>query len=350
MAGALKKYAYINAKIRAKLGNILDESAFSSLSESGTVEEALSKLRDTEFSEMDTVYRKTGDLKFAELKLNETELSLYKEISDKLSGPPASVVKVLADKFMVENIKSGLRLFFEKYINKRDISGKVQYLLNAPGGGSSVTDALINSETIPEVEGVLKSNYYSLPAAEYIHNLNLEPSLFKAEISMDTNYYKTLINRISKLKGKDYKSASRITGVKIDILNMNTAIRLKKNFQLPADEINTFLIDGGFHIPLQVMKEYIGEDSINPLFRRLGTGDLSLYKENASVGSKLLLVEEALNNALKEEAHKILSGYPFTIGTVLAYFILKSDEFQKIRTVLNGINYGMDSKRIRDMI
>jgi V/A-type H+-transporting ATPase subunit C len=53
---------------------------------------------------------------------------------------------------------------------------------------------------------------------------------------------------------------------------------------------------------------------------------------------------------MKIEVRKILTGYPFTIGIILAYFILKSDEIRKIMTVLNAKFYEWPEERILSLV
>ena len=62
--------------------------------------------------------------------------------------------------------------------------------------------------------------------------------------------------------------------------------------------------------------------------------------------SRLLLVERILGQILSLEINRVLMGYPFTIGIILAYFILKDNEIKKIMTILNAKYYGIGSDRI----
>ena len=62
--------------------------------------------------------------------------------------------------------------------------------------------------------------------------------------------------------------------------------------------------------------------------------------------SKLYLLEIILWNYLIKEAKKTLGGFPFTIGTVLSYLILKRTEIRNIITIMNGKIYKMDRGEI----
>ena len=53
---------------------------------------------------------------------------------------------------------------------------------------------------------------------------------------------------------------------------------------------------------------------------------------------------------IRDRVHRILAGYPFTIGITLSYFVLKRNELKKIRTVLNAKYYGIEQERIESMI
>ena len=62
--------------------------------------------------------------------------------------------------------------------------------------------------------------------------------------------------------------------------------------------------------------------------------------------SRLVMVERILTEILLLEVRHLLAGYPFTIGIILAYFVLKSAEFRRIMTVLNAKFYDWPEERI----
>ena len=46
------------------------------------------------------------------------------------------------------------------------------------------------------------------------------------------------------------------------------------------------------------------------------------------------------------EVRHILTGYPFSVGVILGYFMLKNDELRKLRMILNAKQYGSSQERI----
>jgi vacuolar-type H+-ATPase subunit C/Vma6 len=45
-----------------------------------------------------------------------------------------------------------------------------------------------------------------------------------------------------------------------------------------------------------------------------------------------------------------MSGYPFTVGIILAYFVLKRDELKRLRTLINAKYYGKPQEQIESML
>jgi vacuolar-type H+-ATPase subunit C/Vma6 len=65
-----------------------------------------------------------------------------------------------------------------------------------------------------------------------------------------------------------------------------------------------------------------------------------LSAQTSDSTSRLILIRRILEEIMKQEVRRILAGYPFTIGIVLSYFILKRNELRRIRTILNAKQYG----------
>ena len=57
-----------------------------------------------------------------------------------------------------------------------------------------------------------------------------------------------------------------------------------------------------------------------------------------------------MEEIMRHEVQRILTGYPFTIGILLAYFVLKRNELNKVRIILNAKQYGIKPERIESMI
>jgi V/A-type H+-transporting ATPase subunit C len=50
------------------------------------------------------------------------------------------------------------------------------------------------------------------------------------------------------------------------------------------------------------------------------------------------------------EARKCLAGYPFSIGVVLAYLALLSEQLRDVRAILNAKYFGLADERLRSFL
>ena len=66
--------------------------------------------------------------------------------------------------------------------------------------------------------------------------------------------------------------------------------------------------------------------------------------------ARLVLIERVLQQIMLHEVHRLLAGYPFTIGVILAYVILKRNEVRLVMTILNAKLYGISDERIRSVL
>jgi len=74
MTSPLRRYAFINAKLRARISKLIPENTFQRMIKSHSLEEALVILKDTPYSILEEIYQKTGDLKLGELELLKAEI------------------------------------------------------------------------------------------------------------------------------------------------------------------------------------------------------------------------------------------------------------------------------------
>ena len=97
----------------------------------------------------------------------------------------------------------------------------------------------------------------------------------------------------------------------------------------------------------------IGEEITQATMAVLKVADnrfsLGLEYDFMDIGFKALeKTGTTLPDAVLEAARK--SDGPFTVGTLLAYFLLKNTEMRNIMTLLNGKNYNLSEERIRSAL
>jgi vacuolar-type H+-ATPase subunit C/Vma6 len=74
-----------------------------------------------------------------------------------------------------------------------------------------------------------------------------------------------------------------------------------------------------------------------------GGGAGSGGREGGREARELELIEAALDEETDRLVHRQLGSYPFTMGVVLAYYVLTQRELRRIAAVLNGLGYGLSA-------
>jgi V/A-type H+-transporting ATPase subunit C len=354
MAGPLSKYALINAKLRARISQILPDELFRELAKAPSLDAALALLRETPFAGLEQIYTETGDLKLAELELLKKEIDLYKNIRRYLHQGSQGLVDSLLSQFEIENLKNAIRIYFDRTFRKRPVDHSIHYIIYDPIVHAIPMDIILNAESFEEIAGVCEGTPYSQIIKKFYHTVETEGSLFRLEIGLDHYYYSNLLSAINTLDQRDRTVALRLIGVEIDLQNISWIIRFKDFYQLPLEAVLATMIPGGLNLNRAVMDELYRAQNVTSVLQTMITGNYPglsalLASQTSSNTSRLILISRILEEIRKQEVHRILCGYPFTIGIILSYFVLKRDELKKIRTHLNAKQYGQQPQDMESL-
>jgi len=355
MAGVLSKYSFVNAKLRARISKILPDSTFSQLAKAPSLEAALALLRGTPFARLEELHSATGDLKQAELELLKEEIELHRNIRQHLHPNTLELVDAMLCQFEIDNLKNAIRVFFDRKIRHRSAEAGAHYILYDRIIHDIPIDLVVNAESFDEIAGVCEGTPYSQIVRKYSHTVESEESLFRMEIAFDHFYYQNLLAAIGKLDPRDRAIALRLAGVEIDLQNIDWIIRFKSFYNLPLDAILAVVVPGGINLNRAVIGELYSVQNVASTLQEFIKGKYPALSAMLSTRvsdstSRLLLIHRILDEIMKQEVHRILAGYPFTIGIVLAYFVLKRNEFKRVRVILNAKQYGVPPERIEGMI
>ncbi len=348
----MQKYGFINAKLRARISKILPEEISAQMSRAKSLSEAVELLRNTDFALVESVFGKTGDLKMAELELARKEVRLYLELEGLTKGEVRAIVYALAERFEVENLKHALRLWFDSRVRGRRIDAAVGYLLRDRVHRELPLDRIVNAASLEETAEALAGTPYGEPVGAQAAEVARVQSLFPVEIALDHLFYRQLLAAVGGLGPRDREIARRMIGAEIDLANINWLIRFKGFYKLTPERALACAIPEGIHLSPQAVAEAYAMDNpstvLTELVRRRypGLGGLLSARESTESYARLVLIERILAEILLLEVRHLLSGYPFTIGILLAYFVLKSAEIRRIKTVLNAKFYNWPEERI----
>lgn len=345
MAGPLTKYAFINAKLRGRISRILPEEMFAQLSKAPSLDAALALLRDSAYAGLEDTYASTGDLKLAELELLKLEIALYTEIARHLHQDTQPILQALLTRFEIDNLKNAIRVYFDRKVRGRSVEAGIHYILHETIIHRIPMDVVVNANDFDEIAGVCRGTPYEEIIRKYCHTVESEGSLFRLEVALDHYYYERLLDSVAQLSARDQRIAQRLIGTEIDLQNISWIMRFKRYYDLPLETVLTILVPGGYSLRgLQIEDLYrarnmtaVLQDFVKEQYPGLST---LLGAPTADSAARLRVLQQILTEIKRQEVQRILSGYPFTIGIILAYFFLKGDEMARVRTLLNAKQYG----------
>jgi len=352
--GRAGTYGFVNAKIRSKLSSLLSERDYTALMKKGSLEETIDALRSTPYRDELSTYMQTGDIKSVEFALYIHEINTVKMVHEILHGPAADFVEALLLRYEVDMVKNALRLWFDRAVRGRSIAGATEYLYQESLLHPPNFTALVNASGEEELRAALEGTpYYDLLSPK-VAEIKEQQHLFHAELELDAFFYRTLGERTENLPEPDRRRAQKIIGVEIDIQNIDRIARFVSFFDVSERGQWDIVIPGG-SIPREVLQEAYGkrdvEEALHVIFARSYTGyQQATAEEKRSPYARLQNIERLLYTILHDEVKRLLRGYPFTIGTVLAYVFLKRREIGSVIRILNAKYYGFSEEQIREVL
>jgi V/A-type H+/Na+-transporting ATPase subunit C len=340
----LAKYAYANAKIRAMLSRLLEPQFFDSLLSAKSFAESVDLLQKTPYGSVTAkADREAPDIHLLEEGFSLFDETVFRKVGLILSPAEQEFVLLLLEKFEIEPLKVALRIWYRKL---RVDPGRFfpQHTVLHPVDYAKV----INAQSIEELIVLLAETPYFRALARARDQFKQKDSLFYLEASLDLDYYERVLASIARFSPGDRATARRIIGIEIDIENINWLIRLKKYYNLALEDILASVIPGGERVTPDTVRRSYSTDGLGGILESVAIGPYTQIREMSE--QNIYLIEGFLYEFLLREVKRALAGFPFSIGTVLGYLILKRRETRNIISILNAKQLGWQKDAVSSLI
>ena len=354
MAGSLTTYAFINAKLKTRISKLLTDDFLRSLIHTQSLHESITRLSESSYGHLSKIYDETGDLKMCELALYRTEIALYSEVESHMKGGVLSFIQALATRYEIENLKNVLRIWFDRSVRRRDVATEALYLCRDQVHYRIDYEAILVSESLENIALILGTTPYADTVKSQATAVITKGSLFPLEIALDRHYFVNLFRTLESIGRRDGEVARRLIGAEVDLQNISRLTRTLHYYDLDPDSIEELIIPYGLNFeaeslrqdfkegrPPEAPSELLGE----VITRRYPALKALLSGGGQELASQLGLVEELLEEIVMHEVRRALGGYPFTIGIVLSYFLLKQREMRRLVSILNAKRYNLREER-----
>jgi len=337
----LATYAFTNAKVRAMLSYLIEAAVFSRLLEAKNLYELIEELKNTPYRDMfSSVDPGDVDLLFLERELLIKDIAVHKKVYDSVSGAAEKeFVGLLTERYEIDELKTALRLWHSKepvniaeYIPVERIAHDIDF------------GKIVSSQVFEEIIVLLDKTPYKEPLLRSREKFKETNSLFYPEASLDVDYYNRLNRAIERFSAVDRKAAARILGAQIDGENIQWLIKMRKYYSLALSDMLDYFIPGGSSINKNNLRNYYSPNGAAKIIEAVALGPYLPIKDMAE--ENMHLIQSFLYEVLLKEVRRALSGFPFTIGTILGYLVLKRAETKNIVSLLYAKSYGWKKEDI----
>ena len=155
-----------------------------------------------------------------------------------------------------------------------------------------------------------------------------------------------------KLSGPDRENSLPIAGSAIDITNLTIIIRSKL---IGASGVREHLIPSHWKLNQRAIDQLLAAtDATQALdvaagheyYGRILGGARQKYEESKS----LSFIEVALREYQLALARRLFLGFPYSVGIVLAFLVLKENEARNLAAVLAGVAAGLPTDELRSLL
>lgn len=329
--------------------NLLQTTEYEALIKAINEEDALRILSGTTYASLaSNLSTKEFDLSKFERALLESYYEVYERVMSFAVRAAKAFLQKVYQRYELACLKSIIRAFYA------DMPRGEAMIYMTPIGSFDVEVCanLLKKRELREVIEVVKETKLKMKLLESMEKSTRLHSSLPLECVIDKYCFAVLWELANQLKGWDKQPVIRILGMEIDLTNINILIRTK-SMGLDISTTKSLLIPIRYRLGLEF------ESSLNMLtaldaLRTLATGYYSnplLDIISICEGEETILpVELALKRYYLRENLKVFGGYPFHVGTLLAYLNLKYYEVRDIRAVIVGKFNRLPPEKIKDVL
>lgn len=333
------KYAYINARVSAMKSRLLPKETYAKLMNM-SITEIARFIGETEYkSEIDELAGKYSGIDLVEFALSLNLARTYRKLIEVSQGEANALIKAYLRRWDIYNIKTLIRgklynvseeEIIEEFVSAGNLSN--EFLLRL--AKSSIDEIISSLERTPYFDLIKECK---------------EKQCQILEEELDKFYYENLLKSLKAEKGNSVRLLEKFIKMEIDIENISSLLRLKKD-GIEGKDIFEHLLDGGEELNREKLNQ-LSSLSYKELLKALE--QFSYFKvlaelnlEKASIGE----IENKLYKYSKEHSLRISRYYPLTILPILGYIQAKKIEVDNIRAIVRGKERNLKEETIKSLL
>ena len=318
-------YTYPNARVRAKIGKILNDKQITELADSESLDEVKNYLRGQKD------YAKFIDKYPIEQALDANLAESYDLLARIAPKDLKPTFDLMLDQWDIKNIKSVL-IAKEAKLNDEE----TRELLVPYGVLKDDQDKLIEADSVQDIIVALEGTPYAKLLEDALPAYNENKTLLTLESALDNYYYERLLAKSASQADDNTRMLHSYVGTKIDISNIKIILRAKAD-GLTYDQINPYVINSGYQLREWKLKEFMESEDMNSLLSSIESSEygsiiidhITEYNSTQSI----TVFDEALDSYERDMANNIFRKKPFGVGPIIGFMNKKETEIKNLKII-----------------
>ncbi|MFX1518102.1 MAG: V-type ATPase subunit [Promethearchaeota archaeon] len=347
-----KAYSYVNARIKARKGQLLAAADYERLL-SGSLTEGLAILQDT------PRYQEA----FSNVDLNSTEFVkileriLYKNYFTEIFALAKDIPKksqTLIEFYLKKSYLNALKHIIRQIHTKEYKTLSLDEHFVATLDEKTELTVISKVKNIEELIKKLQTPWVIEALNSTLDEYQRQENILLLENTLDHFFYRQLWDVVIPLQTKrDQEVAQKIIGMEIDLININLVLR-GKLLNYPPKEIQTQIIPINYKLGStlsQALKAFTFTEAIEA-FQSTTYIDLIqiIHREYREKEKSLEKIEQLQQEWFIQALFTMLAGYPFHIGTFLAYIVFRRQETENLRIIFETKWKEIDLEYARELL
>ncbi|MHA2224497.1 MAG: V-type ATPase subunit [Candidatus Hodarchaeales archaeon] len=347
-----KTYSFVNARIKARKGQLLSAADYERLL-SSALQEGLTYLSTTPryIESLNDLDPNSKDFpQQLERILYENVFSEIIDLVKDISDTARELIEFYLKKSYIGTLKFILRQLHSKEL--QSLSLDELFAMNLEEKTELVL--LSEVESIEKTLEKLQSPWVIKGLKPAITEYNKQKNILLLENALDHSFYNQLWDKIiPSQKKKDRNISQKIIGMEIDLHNLNIVLR-GKLLDIPPEDIKLQIIPIKYRLQ-SVLRNAIEASSFSDsidILQSTAYSDLirSIHKDYKEKNESLDNLKQLQQEWFIQSLFTLLAGYPFHIGTILSYLIFRLQETDNIRKIFEAKWKEIDLKFARELL
>jgi len=154
-----------------------------------------------------------------------------------------------------------------------------------------------------------------------------------------------------KLPGPDRANCLPIVGATIDLMNLAIVLRSKL---IGVSKVEDHLILGSWKLDRKTIGQITAAQDVGQALELISSHSyygriLGSARQKYEETKSLSFIEVALRKHSINVSRRIFAGFPYTLGIILAFLILKENEARNLAAIFAGVGAGIKPEQIRSL-